>query len=277
MNPPTPSSTQVRTPAPWAIALLALGAFAWLDGFHLDLFRQLAAERQWQGGARLWALTVIGYGPQFVVVLGLARLLFGPGQTLYSLGLAPDRWRIGLLAAVACTAILPLGYALIAPLSLTPQFGSAVLRQALLSGVGEELLYRAFLFGLLFRYAGWGFLPAALVSALYFGANHLYQGQGLADSAAIFALTALGGLWFSWLYVEWRWNLWLPIGLHVLMNLYWDLFAVSDTALGPMAANLLRFAVIGLSLALTLRYARRRGGRLIVGRHWWWGGPARPD
>lgn len=276
MNSTALPATPSRTPAPWAVALLALGLFLWVDAFHLDLFRQLANQRQWQGGTRMWALTLIGYGPQFAVALGVARLLFGPGQTLHALGLAPERWRSGLLAAAACTAILPLGYALIAPFAPPQPWLGPVLSHALLPGVGEELLYRGFLFGLLFRYAGWGFLPAALVSGLYFGAAHLYQGQGLADSAAIFALTAFGGLWFSWLYVEWRWNLWLPIGLHVLMNLYWELFAVSDTALGPTAAIVLRLAVVGLSIGLTLRYARRRGGRLIVGRHWWWGGPARP-
>lgn len=91
---------------------------------------------------------------------------------------------------------------------------------------------------------------------------------------AIFLLTGLGALWFSWLYAEWRFNIWAPVAFHVLMNAYWIVFEVSDTALGSALDNGLRFAVIGLSVVMTLAVNRRRGGRIIRGRAWFWGGPA---
>ena len=149
------------------------------------------------------------------------------------------------------------------------------LRSAILPGIGEEVLFRAFLFGFLFRFAGWGFLPAALLGAVIFGAGHLDQGKGVLDSAAVFAITGIGAIWFAWLYVEWGYNIWVPAAFHVLMNFYWDWFTISDTAVGPVAANALRLAVILLSILITILAARRRGGRIVRGRAWHWGGPDR--
>jgi hypothetical protein len=138
-------------------------------------------------------------------------------------------------------------------------------------GIAEELLFRAFLFGFLFRYARWGFLPAALLSALVFGAEHLYQGASAPEALAIFALTGLGGVWWSWLLVEWRWNLWVPVAFHVLLNTYWTMFDVADNALGGTMEILLRLACIALSVGVTVALARRRGGLRLSGRRWFRG------
>lgn len=256
-----------RLPRPW-IAIATIGLFLWLDHFHLDLFRQLAGD--WRGYPRLAALAVLGYGPQLLAALGFAALLRGPRRAPDALGL--DRPPLPALAfGLAATAILPLGFALSAGFAPPERALLEVLRTALLPGFGEELLYRAFLFGILFRFAGWGFLPAALVGASLFAAAHLYQSDDAAEAAAIFALTGVGALWFAWLYAEWDYNLWVPVAFHTLMNMYWTLFAVSDTALGSAAANGLRLGVIGLSVAVTLRMRRRRGGRIVHGRRWWRG------
>lgn len=264
------SAPPFRCRPAWLVAVLTVPVFLWLDHFHLDLFRQVAGT--WQGYPRLMALALLGYGPQVLVALGLGAVLFGPRAATASLGLDKSIGQ-GLLVGLALTLVLPLGFALMLGFDPSQRPLQAVLRGALLPGFGEELLYRGLLFGFLFRFARWGFLPAALLAALLFGAAHLYQGRGVADSAAIFALTALGSLWFAWLYAEWDFNLWVPVALHVLMNLYWELFSVADDALGPAFTVGLRLLVIVLSVAVTLLAARRRGGRVVRGRAWWWGGP----
>jgi membrane protease YdiL (CAAX protease family) len=257
-------------PQRWLIAAMTIAIFLWLDTFHLDLFRSVAGD--WTGYPRIAALAVLGYGAQLLVPVLVAAALFGPGRALDALGL--NRSIVTALAvALAGTALLPVGYAVIASFAPPADLAIVALRGSVLPGVVEEVLYRAFLFGFLFRFAGWGFLPAALAGAALFGGAHLYQGETFADSAAIFAITALGALWFAWLYVEWGYNVWVPAAFHVLMNLYWELFAIDDTALGPTAAVVLRLAVIAVSVAVTFVIVRRQGReRLVRGRRWIRGG-----
>ena len=124
----------------------------------------------------------------------------------------------------------------------------------------EELVYRGFVFGQLFRYARWGFLPAALLAALAFGSLHLYQGHDPVSALTAFGVTALGSIFFSWLYVEWNYNLWSVIWLHTLMNLPWIVFRVSTSgAVGDIGANALRLCTIILAIGLTVAYKRKQG------------------
>lgn len=250
---------------PAAITLAVVGVFVWLDTFHLDLFRAVAGDRT--GGSRVLALVLLAYVPQLVVALGLAALIVGPGHAAAALGLRGRPLRAVLLG-LALTAPMPAGLASQGIAEISAQAPYALLRMALLPGAGEELLYRGLLFGLLFRYAGWGFLPAALLAALVFGAAHLHQGGNAGEAAAVFALTAFGSLWFAWLYVEWDFDLWVPIALHVLMNAWWVLFPVAGNALGPGWAVGLRLMVVLLAVLATLAVARRRGGRRVRGRAW---------
>lgn len=134
-----------------------------------------------------------------------------------------------------------------------------VFRISLGAGFIEEFFFRGFLFGLLFRKCGWGFIPAALLCGLVFGALHIYQGESFAQALAISAITAVGGVWFAWLYIEWDENLWLPIFLHTFMNLSWAVFDISDSgALGGYSANTFRIATIALSVFLTIRLCKKR-------------------
>lgn len=263
MAPPSPPTTR-----PW-VALPVLAMFFWLDHFHLGLFRWAAAG--WTGPERTAALALLAYGPQLLAALGTAALLAGPRQAAAALGLTGRPLRAFALAGLL-TLPMVLGLAWQAGLSWTPTTAQALWRTAVLPGFGEELLYRAFLFGLLVRFAGWGFLPAALVGAVLFGGAHLYQGGGAAEAAGVFALTALGALWFAWLYAEWGFDLWVPIAFHTLMNAWWVLFPVADNALGPVGAVVIRLVVIVLSVATTVAWARRGGGLRVRGRAWWWGG-----
>lgn len=132
-----------------------------------------------------------------------------------------------------------------------------VLNASLFAGFFEEFLFRGFLFGLLFRRALWGFVPASLTGAVIFGLGHIYQGSTLLESSGVFFITAIGAVWFAWLYVEWNENLWVPVLMHVLMNLSWTLFDVSDNALGTLLPNVFRGITIALSILITIRMKSR--------------------
>ena len=249
----------------WAIVMMVLGTFLIVNAIGLRPFRAWAGELA--GWPRMLALAVLGYGLYLVGPLAVAALLFGRRHAAAALGLTASPWPALALAA-ACTAVVWIGYALTAPLAPPATIAISVVRGALLPGAAEEILFRAFLFGFLYRFARWGFLPAALLSSLVFGLEHLYQGSDATEALGIAVLTGIGGVWWSWLLVEWRWNAWVPIAFHVSMNAAFECFEVADNALGPIETIALRLACIGLSVLATLWLARRDGGRELSGRRW---------
>jgi uncharacterized protein len=137
-----------------------------------------------------------------------------------------------------------------------------LIHKTFLAGFGEEFLFRGFLFGLLFRKAGWGFFPASLLGAVFFGAGHLYQGEGLFETLGVFMITAVGAAGYAWFYIEWNNNLWVPIFLHSLMNLSWSLFDVGNNALGGWYANLFRVLTITAAVIITIRHSRKHGFKI---------------
>lgn len=184
-------------------------------------------------------------------------LLFSPSKVFAALGLNRNIAKAMVFAAITVSPML-ISSALAGkiPPDLTA-FG--LVQASLLAGFMEELLFRGFLFGLLFRFCGWGFIPASLAGALVFGLGHIYQGSSLPETAGVFLVTAMGAVWFAWLYIEWEKNLWIPIFLHILMNLSWSLFDMSGNALGGLFANIFRIITIALTIILTLRAGRHRG------------------
>ena len=92
-----------------------------------------------------------------------------------------------------------LGYAVIGQLSPSWTFLSIL---GVFAGAAmEEIVFRGFLFGQLFRKAAWGFIPAVLINAVIFGMGHLYQGNSLGETTGVFFVTLIGGVWFAWLYI----------------------------------------------------------------------------
>lgn len=136
----------------------------------------------------------------------------------------------------------------------------------LLASIGEEVLFRGFLFGQLFRRAKWGIILAEFVEALLFGLIHLHQANDIPQALGIFAVTFFGGLWFAWLYVEWNYNLWISIGVHFLMNAYWYIFDVAHNALGGTTANVFRLLTILLSVYITIRHSRIKNSKMVINR-----------
>lgn len=81
--------------------------------------------------------------------------------------------------------------------------------------VGEEILFR----GILFRWidSKWGFVPALIVSALFFGVAHIFQPGASWWSSIAIALEA--GLLLAAAY-KYSGTLWLPIGIHWGWNFF---------------------------------------------------------
>jgi len=239
------------------ISALVIGLYFLFNQFGLALYKWAVPAPE-EGWRRLLASAILYYGIWTVLVpLLAAMLVVGRRQSLAALGLNASIWaalKVGLIS----TAVLPLTYFLIAPFNLGDIL-YRVLGGALLPGIGEEILFRGMLFGLLFRFAGWGFLPAALLGAVIFGAEHLHQGNTLVELVGVFGITAIGALWWAWVYIEWDHNLWVPAAFHVLMNMYFALFDVAENALGGTAFILARAVVVVISIALTIRHAKTRG------------------
>lgn len=183
-----------------------------------------------------------------------AGFLFGFKNLCNSLGLSGS-FLTGFVFALITVSPMWIGSAMSGSLNADV---ALFVRSALLPGFFEEFLFRGFLFGLLFRYAGWGFIPSAMIGALIFGAGHLYQGSSIGESAAIFGITFMGALWFAWLFIEWDENLWIPIFLHIMMNASWSLFEVSETALGNPYSNIFRVATIALTVVITIVKNKQR-------------------
>lgn len=135
---------------------------------------------------------------------------------------------------------------------------------SMVTGFMEELVYRAFLFGLLFYAVRLGFVLSVVSSALLFATAHL--GQGQSQNLMVFLVTLMAGGYFAWLYAEWDRNLWMPVFMHAFMNLAWMLFDMDQTAAGGWKANMLRALSIALSVFLTLRWRRKRHTVLAVNK-----------
>jgi len=84
---------------------------------------------------------------------------------------------------------------------------------AVLSGIGEELIFRGVVYRIFEEM--FGSVIALLVSAAFFGATHLANPGATLTSGAAIALEAGVLLGVSYMMVR---NLWLPIGLHFGWN-----------------------------------------------------------
>lgn len=128
----------------------------------------------------------------------------------------------------------------------------ALFINTLSSAFFEELIFRAFLIGILFRFTALGFLSSIFFGSLLFAQAHFYQSTDPAELIEIFLITFLGSVFFTWVYVETDYNLWTAIFLHFFMNLYWDIFAVSDNVSGNTHGNIFKILSVILIIVLII-------------------------
>ena len=220
------------------------------NAFNADALRLLGVNRWFADFPYGWPLLL---NTLDLLAVALALRLIG--------GVASDRqWQIAGLAKPVLAPAIFAGILFVPTFAaLAALFGvnaSIEAQDLIFTGVVfpvfEEVVFRGLATGVLMRHFGWRFLPAALLPSVFFGAAHLWQGQDLAESLSIAALTGIGGLWFGWVYWKWAFNLWPAIFLHIGLNSAWSVFALGDNALGGQAGNVARAAVIAGSIALTL-------------------------
>lgn len=155
-----------------------------------------------------------------------------------------------LLFGLIVSAPMLLGLALVQPLpSALP---ASIVYLAFISPFAEEVVFRGFAFRQLYRSAGLPLWLSALATAIVFGLGHVAQGRSMEEAAQLFAITGAGGLFFSWLFARWEDNLWVPFFTHALMNLWWEIFTVSKTALGGAFAFGLQLSVVAAAILVTL-------------------------
>lgn len=199
----------------------------------------------------------------FIPMLAVLLCLHKPSEILQSLGLNRHLLKGLGFAAVCCSPLL-IGAPVVGNFDHHLSFDT-FLRNVILAAFLEELIYRGFLFGQLFRYGKIGFIWAVIIPALLFGMGHLYQGHSLMSSLMAFGVTTLGALYFSWVYVECDYNLWVPIGLHMFMNFCWIAFPMEGNvnAVGAMIPNILRFISIALTVTLIVISKRKHNSRIF--------------
>lgn len=208
-------------------------------------------------------IIVLSYLFIFVVVAGSLYFIYRldiPGM-ISELGLRKGFLK-GLAFGVIATLPMTVSSAVLFKLSGN-LFSFRNLILILVGPVTEEILFRGYLFGELFRRERWGFIPAALIASVLFGAGHLYQAHTFAGAAGTFLVTFMGSAWAAWLYMEFDGNLWIPISLHVMMNLSWSVFQTDTTgAIGSNVTNLFRLITILLTVIYTLRYSKKNGRKI---------------
>jgi membrane protease YdiL (CAAX protease family) len=230
------------------VALVALSFFAAGAATHQVLFSRLL------GLSKLlsyYPLQVLSNTVEVLLAVCGISVAHGRGaRPLRELGLQAPFGR-ALAFALIATLPMSLGFA------LGTGFGfrfslAAVAVGCLIAPFAEEVLFRGFIFRQLYRRAGWGFWPAAITPSGLFALLHVYQARSLGELLGILGITGVGSILFCWVYLRWQDNLWAPIAVHVAMNLWWELFAVAETALGGWFANAARLATVLLGVLLTV-------------------------
>ena len=201
---------------------------------------------------------------EWTIVLGIRNALevmvcFVGVAVAHRFGFKRSARELGLLAPVgrglafAVIASLPMLIAFAATSSVNPTLsGLGVLVYCFVAPFAEEVMFRGYLFRQLYRRARLGFWLSALLPSALFALAHVYQSNDLSEMLGIVAITGSGGLLFCWVFMRWQDNLWPAFGLHAAMNLWWEVFAVDDTALGGWVANGARLLTIVLAVLLTI-------------------------
>lgn len=240
------------------ITIISFGLYFVLDAIYFKDVRKGLNEIINQGGIS----HIIAYAA-FGIPIILGVILIHNVKGLVG-GLGLDKSIIkGVLFPFICTLPMLIGFAVV--FNFNPEITiNDILIKVIAAAFFEELYFRGFLFGQLFRYTKLGFLPSVIIGALLFAIIHLYQSTDLTTLVGIFLTTLLGAILFAWAYAEWNYNIWIPVFLHLFMNLFWLLFSAGENALGGIYANVFRILTIVLIIWLTILYKKRKGVALEV-------------
>ncbi|MCG8525275.1 MAG: CPBP family intramembrane metalloprotease [Opitutales bacterium] len=229
---------------------LCFGLYYAFNEFYFAAIRKSFVPIVTTTFASIPAYLIVGI-PIFIGFYGLKRFA-KTGET----GLWKDPFPAVLFALIA-TLPMFVGY------SFSFEFSDdlkiwRIVHGVLCAAFFEELYFRSFLFGMLYRNTKLGFIPGIVLGSLVFASGHLYQSQDPATLIRVFMVTFMGGLLFAWVFAEWKWNLWVPVFLHLFMNLSWMLFDVANNAWGNNMANLFRVLTIAFIILGTIIIKKRK-------------------
>lgn len=192
------------------------------------------------------------------IIMGLVADYFINKRIVFSdFGLSRKGFVKGFLYALLFSLPMLIGLGVTSNFNFRPE-AEKIYRGIVLAGFGEEFIFRAFLFGLLFYYCGWGFLSAGILSGLFFGAVHLYQAHDLGSAISVFLFTTGASIGFAWFYYAWK-DLWMVVFLHGFMDVLWDSFHVQSNVTGNTMVNLARFSTLVLAIIISIRIAKKNG------------------
>ena len=253
-----------RTRSGLLSTLLSFALYFFMDDLYFRTARGWLNEGIQQFGiSHILAYAIFGI-PIFVGIL-----LLHPKKNFFeALGLNGS-FPKAVIFALICTLPMFIGYALFFNFN-TELSWNDIFIGVLAAAFFEELYFRGFLFGQLYRYSRLGFILSVFLGALLFGLVHLYQSTDMSELILIFLITFIGGIIFAWILVEWGYNIWVPVFLHLFMNLSWELFAVSENAMGSTYANVFRLITVLLIIILTLLYKKKKGIPLEIRKRTIW-------
>ena len=202
---------------------------------------------------------------RFIPVVITLLIFYKPNQILIEFGLNKEIYK-AIKFAFLFTLPMLLGCALLGKFNSELSF-FYLLAKSFKDGLGEEIFFRAFLFGQLYRHFKLGFITASILPALLFGIGHLYQGDSFSSCSLVFFITFIGAIWFSWLYTEWNFNVWITLIMHFLMNFYWSLFSIENGATGGLISDIPRAITIFLSIYFTIKMMKKTNGKLMINKH----------
>jgi uncharacterized protein len=233
------------------ISILTIGCFL-IAYYSFDIIRYLGLMPDVSRTIRTNAYQICSFGLFPTLIIGLR---YGFSNIISELGLESSKILRGCLVAFICTLPMSIGYGFLANFNGGITL-IAALSTAVIAPICEEILFRGFLFRQLYHYAGWKLLLATTVDGAIFGFMHISQGHSPMEALGVFAITFGGGVFFSWVYMAWGYNLWITIFLHSFMNLSWHYFNIADNALGGSWANFYRLASMLLVVIATLWYKK---------------------
>nr|WP_315034987.1 CPBP family intramembrane glutamic endopeptidase [uncultured Chryseobacterium sp.] len=199
---------------------------------------------------------VLTYSITLAPIIITLKVLFPQKKILDLLSLNQSIMN-GFILAIIGTFPMLLGYIIHFRLVTTANFESLFIN-TISSAFFEEIIFRAFLIGTLYRFTRLGFLSSILLGSLLFAQVHLYQSQNTIELIEIFAITFLGSLFFTWVYFEQVFNIWAAIFLHFFMNLYWEIFNVSENVSGNLYGNLYKFLSIILIIGIVVYLKKKK-------------------
>jgi uncharacterized protein len=241
------SEREQNSHKPGWYALFALVVFVAID--HLgDLLHQLDLRRfmPWRVILAIRNTLEVAFSILGVVVAHRQSVKFAARELGMTAPIKP-----ALVFAAIASAPMLLAFAIGFSISREMTFLSVVVG-CFIAPFAEEVLFRGYLFRQLYQRAKMGFWLSALIPSVLFAAGHAYQSTHLGELAGILAITSVGSVLLCWLYQRWNYNLWVIVALHSAMNLWWEVFAVDDTALGGWLANGARFTTVAIAILLTI-------------------------